>query len=1065
MSESLKDLTINIVAFLMTATAAIAIKYAVPELGDRYVQVAAGLVALLIVFLVWWSAWRPREDDLRVRRAHERASQLIAEEQEFLTKQLESVKAELSELERKIAKQPSVAEELTEVIRAKRDELKDLMTRLSFLKGEPVTGPQGLVFPSDAARALLHIASQSIPADTIGVPLGALIWALIAEFVGGALGISAGLLIGIESLLLFVRFIAPEYYSQSLKQSAPRLPLPVHMFLVTAPVSLFIYFILQLLYTSQGFQANLPYVVNWVGLAVAIIFIGIAWAGLVFSPPPESIREWAKGILISAVWVIMMGGYALCIAASLYLVVLVIITGDFSFFQRAWAELNAFAALRPGLIDQILFLFQLFSGELGKAFPQARIISAVILPLVVLIPNALSSLTKLSKARNKIAAIEEAVQLVSIYSPLSCTPSLRGLQLSTVNLTGWNLRVNLAGWNLEGADLSGSDLTGALLDEANLYKARLQGAILKKASLKKADLRYANLRKADLEEADLTWAILACADLSDANLKWARLWGAHLFRVKFAGADVKGAQVSERHWVWPQSLPINPRATLITPFPVGDLNCKKEPLTDSEWAELENTAGGRRFKIPGFDEMLTKRGDRFVSYPHEPNGIILYAERMSSFGLYGDGERWKLCGLPLDSKENQQPEVLLENITDCRSIKVSKDRTAATAVVRENERNAIYILRAKDGWKPVKIVDDCRQWLEGDLYLADDGTAVGTSGFVGPVSILLEEEGWKRRVIGSDSTGFYRIWDNGRTITQGRDAIIVVWDIWHDWEPYIINPVPSKIAREARRLDIQFNYKIGGEARVAMAAGYVGRGKHRDKHLLFLAERVLGKYSSKVIWESPDEIKAHAVAPSNDCAIFSIVDKKLAECSVYGIRRETGWKPELIITAGRYVGQVVDNSLDGDLFVLAIQEQPYAIYAIRLRDGNWESYRLFSDVTSDVGARPISAIVAPDRRHVAGLSVSSDTRERVLCCVTPEGKTIGQWPIGEYLIARGARIEFSPDGQWLSYLVEIDSDGGRQLSRMIRRIDGSGERELYSFIYYPTEGRAYIGWVVSGVQS
>lgn len=97
--------------------------------------------------------------------------------------------------------------------------------------------------------------------------------------------------------------------------------------------------------------------------------------------------------------------------------------------------------------------------------------------------------------------------------------------------------------------------------------------------------------------------------------------------------------------------------------------------------------------------------------------------------------------------------------------------------------------------------------------------------------------------------------------------------------------------------------------------------------------------------------------------------------------------------------------------------------------------------------------------------MSSDTRELVLHCVTLEVKTVGEWPIGEYLIARDGRIEFSPDSQWLSYLVETVSDAGRQLSRMIRRIDGNGEHRLYSSSYHPTEGKAYIGWVISGAQS
>lgn len=1049
MSESLKDLTINIVAFLMTAVAAIVIRYAVPELGDSYIQVAAGLVALLVVFLIWRSAWRPRAEDLRVHRAHERALRSIAEEREFLTKQLESVKAELLELEGKIARQPSAVSTLAESIQLKRDEHQDILKRLSFLKGEPITGPRGQVFPVDAAHGLLDAAWQSIPAEAIGLPLAALIWALLFEFVGGALGISAGLLVALASYLLFVRFATPEYYLQSLKQTQLRLPLAVQAFLVVTPIALLLYFLFQLLATTpQEFRISFPFGVNWLGLWIAIILNGVAQAALIITVPrAEGLRDWMERILLGAVYILMMSWALLGIVVFGYLVVLILITGGVSSLLRVWAEANAYyKAVGPDFLDQMLNLSQFVSREVGKASPQARVASAVILPLVILLPSAFSKLGKISKARGKVLAIQEATQLVSIYSPLSRTPSLRGLQLNGVNL---------AGWNLEGADLSETDLTGAALVETRLCEANLQGAILKEARLEKADLRHASLREADLEQADLTEAILACADLSDANLRRAKLQGAHLFRAKFAGADVAGARVSERHWVWPQSLPTNPEQSIhMLPPGVGDLNCEGKPLTWGESKEVNRTPGSRRFRISSpLDDLASDR----EAYSYQPNGMVLYADKTSGITLFGDGERWRLCGLPLEpDDEGKQPRVLLENITDWQNIKVSKDRATIAAVVWEEGRHAIYILRARDGWKPGKIVEDCRQWLGLHWYLADDGTMIGTHPF--DCSVLLESEGWKRRVISggspSGSAGLYHISDNGRTVTQGRGTGIIVWDVWHDWKPYFVSLVPPKVARDMiYSMGIMDDYAVGTESRVVLSAPHA-----RKRYALCLADRVLGKYSQTLIWESQDKIKVHAVAESNDCGIFS-VDKELTSCSVYGIRRKTGWKPELILTAGRYIGRVVDTSPDGDLFVLAIQEQPYTIYAIRLRDDGWESYRLFSDITSDVGDRPISAIVAPNRRHIAGMSMSENTRGLVLRCVTPEGKLVGEWPIAD------GRIEFSPDSQWLSYLVETVSDAGRQKSRMIRRVDGSEERRLYSYSPHPIEGRAYVGWAISGTQA
>lgn len=104
---------------------------------------AAGLVALLIIFLVWRSVWRPRAEDLKVRRAHQRALQSIAEEREFLNKQLESVKTELLELERRVAKQTAKDGTVTETIQSRRREYEEIQKRLSLLNGETMCASVG----------------------------------------------------------------------------------------------------------------------------------------------------------------------------------------------------------------------------------------------------------------------------------------------------------------------------------------------------------------------------------------------------------------------------------------------------------------------------------------------------------------------------------------------------------------------------------------------------------------------------------------------------------------------------------------------------------------------------------------------------------------------------------------------------------------------------------------------------------------------------------------------------------------------------------------------------------
>ncbi|WP_062529610.1 pentapeptide repeat-containing protein [Demequina rhizosphaerae] len=84
---------------------------------------------------------------------------------------------------------------------------------------------------------------------------------------------------------------------------------------------------------------------------------------------------------------------------------------------------------------------------------------------------------------------------------------------------------------LAEAQLSGLDLSGADLSDAVLAGAELKGT-----DLSGADLSEADLSGADLSGADLTGASLAEADLSRADLSGADLTGADLTEVDAAGA-------------------------------------------------------------------------------------------------------------------------------------------------------------------------------------------------------------------------------------------------------------------------------------------------------------------------------------------------------------------------------------------------------------------------------------------------------------------------------------------------------------------------------------------------
>lgn len=448
----------------------------------------------------------------------------------------------------------------------------------------------------------------------------------------------------------------------------------------------------------------------------------------------------------------------------------------------------------------------------------------------------------------------------------------------------------------------------------------------------------------------------------------------------------------------------------------------------------------------------------------KPQGIVLYTEGATLFASYPDSQR-----------ESWQARVLLKNILNWKNVKVSKDRATVVAVVNEQDRYAIYLLRARADWQPIRIVEDCRPWppansiFTDDWGLADDGSAIWTKD--SECSVFLEPDGWKRVTI---NTGDWRtrVSDNGRTFaasTGRREPGIIVWDAWHKWEPRLVRVVPHL-------RDYPYSpwkeYALGSSSGVVIASGYSLRAK---KFRLFLADQTHGKRSQAIVWESPDEIHIHAAAESNDSVIFS-TNKELSSCSVYGIRRASRWKPELIFTAGRYVQRVEYVSPSGDLFVLSLQERGHpgagskvlydTGYAVTLQNDTWMSQRILPDIP-DLGIygfapSPLVA-VAPDQHHIAGICEREVEGEfeaniagkPVLRCVTPEGEVVGEWP------AAIGRIEFSPDAQWLTYVLETGGEG----RRLARRIDGSGEFELFRYSRQRYARRRYVGWVKSATES
>ena len=123
--------------------------------------------------------------------------------------------------------------------------------------------------------------------------------------------------------------------------------------------------------------------------------------------------------------------------------------------------------------------------------------------------------------------------------------------LAVTNLSGASLlRVDLTKANLRLAKLNKVNLAGANMIETNLFEANLEEALLasvmlNRAILKSAHLKNAILLQADLTQADLSGTDLTGADLTEANLTGAYLRGADLSGAKLTGACLMGADLTD----------------------------------------------------------------------------------------------------------------------------------------------------------------------------------------------------------------------------------------------------------------------------------------------------------------------------------------------------------------------------------------------------------------------------------------------------------------------------------------------------------------------------------------
>lgn len=124
-----------------------------------------------------------------------------------------------------------------------------------------------------------------------------------------------------------------------------------------------------------------------------------------------------------------------------------------------------------------------------------------------------------------------------------CNVDLRGFKLNNANLSGAQLNgadfftAELNNAYLRMAELNGADLIGAKLNNADLVDAKLNGAVLRSAELNNANLGGALLNSADLYLVELNNARLNGAVLKRATLSRAYLTGALLAAVDLTGAE------------------------------------------------------------------------------------------------------------------------------------------------------------------------------------------------------------------------------------------------------------------------------------------------------------------------------------------------------------------------------------------------------------------------------------------------------------------------------------------------------------------------------------------------
>jgi uncharacterized protein YjbI with pentapeptide repeats len=167
---------------------------------------------------------------------------------------------------------------------------------------------------------------------------------------------------------------------------------------------------------------------------------------------------------------------------------------------------------------------------------------------------------------------------------------------------------------LEGADLSkttlsGAVLPGAFLSGAVLNETNLSWATLYKATLGTAKLRKANLSSAYMDGAILVSADLTCANLSGAGLVEAILGGANLSKANLSGVSPLenlglGADLSRANLIGADL-----SGAILTGVNFRNANLSEAQVTEEQLGQASSLEGATMPNGQKYEDWLKSRGE------------------------------------------------------------------------------------------------------------------------------------------------------------------------------------------------------------------------------------------------------------------------------------------------------------------------------------------------------------------------------------------------------------------------------------------------------------------------